>query len=455
MRGALQRVAAAALAGWLAAAPAGAEPAPGAPGAQVLSIEEARGLALAAHRAKDARLARGLALALLRRDPGDVVARQILAAALYAEGDFAGAEAEGARAYRAAPRGPARHDAAMIVSEAAFQRGEIGTARRWLRRAAWYAPDAQAEALAVRAYQGLAPAQKFTWSFDFSVSPSSNVNGGSATDTVTIGTFVLPLPGALTALSGVQSRASLGGGWVLGQSARSRWQAGVSATGLMTTLSSEAKAKAPGAKGSDYAFWALEAWAAHRAQLAGGAWDARATAGHNDYAGAPLSNYLRLEAGRDFAIAPRMALRMSGLLERQFRLDAKARSATMQRLGLDLGWRAAGPGAGSWKLGSYARRAISGTDSIAFEGGGVSLDYRPEAPLWGADWALSLGYESRDYANGRADDILDAGVSATLPALQYMGFAPELGLSWRRDSSNNVIHDGSELGLTLGLRSLF
>ena len=79
MRRALQRVAAAALAGWLAAAPAGAEPAPG---AQVLSIEEARGLALAAHRAKDALLARGLALALLRRDPGDVVARQILAAAL-------------------------------------------------------------------------------------------------------------------------------------------------------------------------------------------------------------------------------------------------------------------------------------------------------------------------------------------------------------------------------------
>lgn len=47
------------------------------------------------------------------------------------------------------------------------------------------------------------------------------------------------------------------------------------------------------------------------------------------------------------------------------------------------------------------------------------------------------------------------GVSALAPNLQYMGFAPEIGLNYNRNRSNHILYDSREFGFSLGVKSVF
>ncbi|SOB93156.1 hypothetical protein [Rhodobacter maris] len=442
------RLRSAALAGLLALV------APPLPAQEALSPAQARALALAAHRAKDGPLASGLARALLQRDPEDTVARMILAAAEYASGDFAAAGANARRAYRDAPRGPARHDAAMIAAESAFKRAQIGAARGWLRRAAYFAPDAAHQSLALRALHGLEPMQKLRWSLSFSVRPVSNINGGTLTESINFGPYTLPMPAELQALSGLQTRLGADLSYRFAETARSQWTLAAGLDGTVNRLSGSAKERAPGVNGSDYDFWTLNTALIYRGLPEGwrAPWEGWVSARHDTYGGAALTNRLGLGLAKDFRLAPRDALRAEVGVERQHRLDAPERSGTAQSLGLSYA-HAGAPG--RLRLSGQAIQMLSSAEASAYTGGRIGFGYDLARPLFGTAFRFDLGLEARDYDTGREDRKLDLGVSAVLPRVQYMGFAPEIGASYSRNRSNHLLYDSREFGLTLGVKSVF
>lgn len=419
-----------------------------------LGIEQARDLALAAHRAHDAPLAAALARALLARDPADATARMILASAYYATGRFDRAGIAGRKAYRDSPAGPQRHDAAMIVAEAAFKQAQIGAARRWLRRAAYFAPDAARRDLALRAFHGLERGQKFTWHLTGSVTPMSNLNGGTMVQNVSLGPITLPLPGELQALSGLRTHLGAEASYRFAESQRAAWTLGAGIDGALNRLSAAAQRQAPLARGSDYDFWALAATLQYRAQPKGwkSPWDAQLSAGHTIYGGADLSNTLGLRLGKDIALSQQAGLRAEFSTERQFRLDDARRSVTLNAVDVVYRTRTA---QGQILLGTGLTDARSESDSVTFQGVKLNLGYAFAEPKLGLFWQTELGLESRDYATGREDRALVLGVSAVAPQLQYMGFAPEVGLDYSRNRSNHLLYDSRELGFSLGVKSVF
>lgn len=419
-----------------------------------LSIAQARAAAVAAHRAQNAPLARGLSLALLERDPKDPVARMVLASSLYAMGRYPAAARQGRNAYRDAPPGPRRHDAAMIVAESEFKAEHLGMARVWLRRAAYHAEDQAQKALALRAFHGLENRQRLSWRVNASMSPVSNLNGGTLAERVTLGPFTLPVPGQLQALSGVQANLGAELGYRFAETATGGWRAGAALHGVVNQLSDAAQRKAPLARGSDYDFWSLEATLLHRAKPAGwrAPWDMRLTAGHNRYGGAELSNYLGASFGKEFILSPRAMLRGEIGTQRQFRLDTPGRSATANTLGLH--YLRQSP-AGALHLSTGLTDTHSDARAVAFRGGEVTLAYSLAAPVFGAQWQGEVGFGLRDYDSGREDRKLSAGISAVVPGVQYMGFAPELGLTLSRNRSNQLLYDSREVGFTLQLKSVF
>ncbi|WP_444454653.1 surface lipoprotein assembly modifier [Rhodobacter capsulatus] len=419
-----------------------------------LGIEEARALAVAAHRAHDAPLAAALARALLARDPKDATARMILASAYYATGRFERADTEGRTAYRDSSADPQRHDAAMIVAEAAFKQAQIGAARRWLRRAAYFAPDAAQRDLALRAFHGLEGRQKFTWHVRGSVTPMSNLNGGTMVQNVSLGPITLPLPGELQALSGLRTHLGAEASYRFGESPRALWIAGAEIDGALNRLSAEAQRQAPTARGSDYDFWSLAATLQYRAQPKGwdAPWDARLTTGHMIYGGEDLSNTLGLRLGKEFALSQQTGLRAEIGSERQFRLDDAEQSVTLQTL--DVIYRSQ-TGPGQILLGGGLTDARSASAKASFQGAKLNLSYEIAKPKFGLFWQTDLGLESRDYDTGREDRALVLGVSAVAPKLQYMGFAPEIGLNYTRNRSNHILYDSREIGFSLGVKSVF
>lgn len=419
-----------------------------------LGIDEARRLAMAAHRAHDAPLAAALARALLARDPQDATARMILASAFYATGKFDRASAEGRQAYRDSPSGPMRHDAAMIVAEAEFKQTQIGAARRWLRRAAYFAPDQAQRDLALRAFHGLEGGQKFTWRLSGSVAPMSNLNGGTMVQSVSLGPITLPLPGELQALSGLRTRLGAEASYRFAETPHSAWTVGAGVDGSLNRLSAAAQRQAPMARGSDYDFWSLAATLRYRAQPRGwvAPWDTQLTAGHMIYGGEDLSNTLGLRLGKEFALSQKTGLRAEIGTERQFRLDDAAQSVTLRTL--DLVCRTETT-PGQILLGGGLTDARSDSAKASFQGAKLNLSYEFAKPKFGLFWQTDLGLESRDYDTGREDRGIVLGVSALAPNLQYMGFAPEIGLNYNRNRSNHILYDSREFGFSLGVKSVF
>lgn len=441
------------------AAPAAAESAPNKE--QTLTPDQTRALALAAHQQHKPELARDLALVLLQRDSNDSVALQVLAASYYALGQFDAAAAAGARAYRAAQNGRDSHDAAMIAAEAQFRRDRIGSARLWLRRAVQFAQTPQDRDMAVRAYQGLGARQKLKTNLSFGFSPSSNINGGSSSDTLVLFGIPFTLSGDARALSGYEADLGASVSYTISESQTHQTVIGANLETRVYKLSKNAKVQAPGAKASDYAFTAVEGFVTYRfgGPTTKGPTGLTLVVGHNWYGGTDLSDYLRGQVARDWQLSPSMGFELSGALERQWRKDSAARSATVQSVTAGLVQALKNGDRVTYSIGLRNTDALSSdTDHRAVYG---NLGYNFGHPILGMVLSGSLGFENRDYPlspyspNGRQDHRLTAEISALLPKFAYMGFAPEVGLTATRNESNISLYRSSDIGISFNIRSTF
>jgi hypothetical protein len=112
-----------------------------------------------------------------------------------------------------------------------------------------------------------------------------------------------------------------------------------------------------------------------------------------------------------------------------------------------------------------ATLVASDSNNSTWRGLDLGLSYQVKAPVAGAQLSLSLGLDYRDYdafdlglymaPGGRQDQGISAGITAVLPQVQYMGFAPVLSLDLARRTSNVSRYDSRDLGLGLSFRSAF
>lgn len=434
-----------------------AEPAAG----MSLTPDQTRALAVAAHNQHQPALARDLALVLLERDPRDSLALQILAASYFALGDFDASAAAGRRAYGAAQSRQHSHDAAMIVAETQFRRGRIGAARLWLRRAVQYSQTPQERDLAIRAFQGIGTQQKLKSTLSFGVSPSSNINGGSSSDTLILFGIPFTLSGDAQALSGFEAHAGASLAYTLSESARHQTSIGANVESRAYALSDAAKAQAPTASAGDYAFTAIEAFVTHRFAPEGATGPVTLTfvAGHNWYGGDDLSDYLRTEAAREWRLSQSMGLQVSGALERQWRKDSATRSATVQSVNATLVQVLRNGDRLTYGLG--ARNTDAHATDTRHQAVTGSIGYAFGRPVLGVALSANLGIEARDYAlspyspDGRHDLRVNGTLSVLLPKLSYLGFAPQIDLNATRTDSNISLYQSSDVGIGISFRSAF
>ncbi len=400
-----------------------------------------------------------IANALLGRDPLDWNALLLKSRAARDLGDYATARAAARAAWRSAQTPAQRYAAALARAQADASDNRRTAAQFWLRRAIQVAPDDRARQLATRDFRYVRARNPWQFSVNAGLAPSSNINGGSSSDVLMLGAIPLELSPDAKALSGLEGRLTLTAGRRIWETARSVTELGARLSGRAYRLSDSARAKAPMAQASDYAYGELETYALHKRRTSdGGEVETRLTLGRNWYGGSPLSNYVQADLSRSFTLSNRSVVQLRGGVERQWRLDQSARSANVVstgfgyqkafatgRLSLDLDWR----------------RVLSDSISIDHSAAGVTLGYGFGKPVLGAEVTAYLSLDLSDFGaspyavGGRQDRRSEAGVSLFFRDFDYLGFAPELGLRASRTESNISLYDSHDLGLTLGFRSAF
>ncbi|MBZ4021484.1 hypothetical protein CKO11_03270 [Rhodobacter sp. TJ_12] len=406
-------------------------------------------------------IAQGLAKALLQRDPNTFSAHLLLSYAARDLGQFTDARLAARRALALADGDAQRHDAMLALAQAQASAGRRTIAQLWLRRAIDVAPDPATRARDLRDFRYVRARNPWTFTLDAGLASSSNINGGTETDTIWLYGLPFTLSGDAQALSGQQTHGSLSVQRTVSETDHHRVRLGFNLAGQDYRLSDAAKQLAPTAKGSDYAFWAVETYVIGQMRAGRGRdeWDMRLLAGHNDYSGQPLSNYASLALGRSIGIDRRTRMHLGASVERQWRQDTARKSAVLRFADLEL-QRGIGR-IGSASLGLRLGEVDSASADVAHIRKGISLGLDLARPVFGAEVSLNASYERRDYGllalstDERTDHRITLGADALLRDHAVMGFAPEIGLGYTQNRSNWALSDSHGLNLSMRIKSAF
>ena len=406
--------------------------------------------------------AHAIALALLQRDPNDFLALILRSRSARALGNL-GEAREAARAAWQHARTPADRYAAAMVRAQALASSDLRTAAQiWLRRAVQLAPNPDARAVAIHDFTYVRDRSHWSFQFGASLVPSSNVNNGSTSSTITLLGLPFVLSGDAQALSGLVGSVNATAIYRLTPTQNTVTQLQFSALERHNWLSAAAQAQAPGAKGSDYDYGAVEAgvqqqWRAGVTSLAVYTWGV--TAGHNWYGGADLSNYLRLQGGVDRPLDALTTASLGFTLERQARQDVRDRSATVATGTVGLTRRFANSDQVSLTLGDRFTR--SNANDIQHATGFAQINWTKAAPVLGVKVGASLYLARESYAtfplsaDGRHDTNVTADLSLLFTRASYMGFSPSVDLQFQRVRSTVSLYDTRDIGIAVGIKSAF
>lgn len=445
---------------WLAVWLVGAALAPAALAETRLDIPEARKLAVGLVQAGQAAAARDVARVLLERDPGDVTALIVLARAERDLGSFDAAQAAGRRAYRLSKPGSERFTAAMATAQALSSDGRRTRAQLWLRRAVEAAPDEAHRRLALRDFAYVRSRNPLLLRFGFGVAPSSNVNGGPTTNTLVIGGLEFVDPDAVP-LAGLVATLDLGVGYIVDIGPGQTLTFGLNARTQQIALTNGARERVPDARGSDFADDSLSAQVGWSIAPPGGrsrtAIDleiGREWSGRD-----PLADRYALTLRHERVLSPRDRLGFSVTGDHTTRLDSALRTSDGLRASID--WTHVLPSRDQTGVTLIFGRVTSDAASVAHWSADLRVSFAKAEPVLGMALAgyLRIGTRQDDRplysAEPREDQSLELGVTATMLNLDYMGFAPELGLVRSRTWSNVSLNDTAETQVRLGIRSSF
>jgi hypothetical protein len=399
--------------------------------------------------------------ALLYRDPKDATALILKSRAERDMGQTGKATATGRLAWRNAESERERYGAAMAVAQGLASGGQKFRAQFWLRRAIQEAPDERAQKIAERDFKYVRNRSRLAFRLDFSARPSSNVNGGTSERILDFYGIPLTISPDSRALSGGRAQVIATARYRLAESTQAKTDLRLGVVERVVWLSDEAKAQAPMADASDYAYSGIElgldrAW---KLGVPGGEATVAFSLGHNRYGGEDMSDYARLDLGVQRAWKGGYTGTVTVSAERQNRLDDPERSATLTTLAFGGAKRLKGGDSLSLRL--EGRTTRSDDPSIDHDAVSAQIGWSRAKPVLGTGLSMSLGIEARDYdesalsATGRHDLTARGTVGLSFDKLDYMGFIPTLTIEAEHTKSNIVLNRSHSFGVGLGIVSKF
>ncbi len=446
---------------WLAIAPmalpAAAQQAP----QQIsLSVDQARKLAANALDAGRFDLALAIAQGLLQRNPADYGALIQATIAETALGRHAEAAIHARKAWKAAPDAAARVQAARLAASANFRAGRHLRAELWLRRAFNLSREENQRRLLRREFAMVHAQNPLRLSFGFSTAPSDNINNGSSAETITIWNLPFLLSPDARALSGIEYAANLSLGYRISGSEKHATRLGLNLFDRTYSLSPDARAAAPNAKGSDYAFASAEATLSHDRRFAAlpGPTSFELALGKYWYANKPYIDYGRLGIAQDIPLNERQKFTLQAGYEEQ-RSHLSGGTSWIGSAGI--GYQGRLGNDATLSLGLFYSDTRSQDPTAQGTSLRMQIGYAPARPVAGMNLDLGLSAEWRDYpfsiysTDGRHDQSLSLRLRAVFPKLSFYGFSPSLSLESGITQSNVSLYQRRSSAIRFGIESTF
>lgn len=444
---------------------AGALADPAAPDSLTMTPNQARSFAAAMLQQGQPKLAAQLALGLLQRDAGDASAHFLLARAYQHLQQPRAGRRQAALAFRHAKSDTAHFQSAQLAAKLAHDGGQPGLAQLWLRRSWNYAPDETAQKVVMRDYRVLRALNPWNVNLRLSVQPSDNVNNGAEDPYAIVDglPFVGVLSGDAMALSGLKLTGDLSLGYRLTQSERSQTRLTGQVYFSRVRLSDEARAQAPDARNSDYAYTRAELGLEHLRALGKtrGTISYEAGLSHSWHAGQDHQDTFRLGLGRTLPLGQGQLALQADLehaipsngapeitrLELRARLSRKLANGAMLSTGLSADKADSDSrNARRQRLSGYVAYALPeklGPARVSFSLGGAIGQY----PDYAVGFFLVPG--------GREDTTVFGSADFVFENLDYAGFVPSLKIQAQKTRSNVSRFETRELSVSMGIVSRF
>lgn len=413
--------------------------------------------ALAAH---NPALALALADALLKVAPDQFGILILKSRAERDLGKLAAARKTARRAWQLAKTPNEKFATSLITAQALSSAGSKTRAQIWLRRASDHATTPGQKTQLRRDFNYVRSTNPWRVNLGFGVNPSSNVNGGSSKDTITL--FGLPflLSEDAKALSGFQAFATADISYRLNETQRSRTWLGFQAYHRETWLSDDAKEAVPTAKGGDFRYTSAALTFKHQHIISdkGTRLDLSARLGRNWYGTSPLSNFASVGVDVHWNVSPGKRLTLHTRMDFQDYLGTTTPNTYVGSVGL----RYSLPGFGQrWTLSADYQQSFSDDLTREYHEYRAGIDVTFAKPIAGMDLSMGLQASKRSYdvspyvSGAREDTSVEANAAITLSKLGFMGFSPVVSLRHRQTNSNVSLYSTKETALGLSLSSNF
>ncbi len=417
---------AAALASVLFAAPAASQ--------QVqLSVRQVQQLAVTALEQGDAGVAAQAANALLERDPSDAAALMMRTEAALLANDFEGAVEFGRRAYWNAATPNQRFSASRLVAFAHAQQENYTRSQVWLRLARQTAPNDEASAAVAKDYQFLRSRNPMSVNLRFGITPTTNVNNGSSSETTDLFDLGLPfrLNGNAQALSGWEIAGNADLRYRVHSNATSATflNAGISARTYRLTENARDQAE-DGVDGGDFSRATLSLGATHRFILAPDMQPTTATLSFAQSwsAGDPDARFVTASARQSWDLSERDTISLSGFAKKQLAYKGDDAVTTFSATTT---WARDLENLGAFGLSVALTESQSvDTDSV-FDSVKYGVSYGFPEPILGVQLSANVSYEDREYETsafapitGREEQTTSVSMRAVFTEIEFLGFRP-------------------------------
>lgn len=432
-----------------------------------LQLTPAQALDLSAQLANDGRPNEAIPFlqALLERNPQDLNALLLLAQIGDQTNNHDLQVQAARRGYNASKRQRDSFVFARLVANGQAAQGNDTRAQIWLRRARQYAPNEAASEGVARDYQLLRQRNRWSTSLNFAITPTSNVNNGTANETTIVYIGGAPLEFDLEAdaqpLSGLQFSGGINTRYRFHSSPTSAAFADFDLFARTYRLSNDAKEDAPDVKASDFSDASIGIGLTYRTLLHENLQPTQMGLrfGKTWYGGSPYSDSIDVNLSQPFDLGAndRLTFTLSSQVRNYDESDPWVRTRRFSTH-----WRHAFDNGASFGLSASVTDATSDDIRYDYNGADIGLSYTFGQAFAGILLSGSANFEQKNYdaningSGARTDETIRLRLAAQLTQIEYFGFQPVLTMDARQTSSNiDFFDDRDALNFGFDLRSSF
>lgn len=422
--------------------------------------------------------------ALLVRDPNDVTALLVRAAALRATQDYDGAKDAARAGWKLAENDGHKYTAAVLMAQALSSDKKRTRAQLWLRRAAHVAPTPAQEARAKQDFRYVRQRNPWQTYLSFTLAPNSNINNGSSRDSSRLLYQVLnPFTGgeaaevelgaASRALSGLEAGFNVQTRYRFKQTERTAHDLRLRLSYRTYELSNsskddlaeedalrEAQGQEPlGITGSDFSYGTVQLGYGFRKLRADrrGEFSLTADLGQSFYGGDRLNTYLRTSLGQSYFLNKTTKFNFG--LSSDLR-DAQ-RGSDQHLMSLSAGVSKQLANGNGIYFGASVSTVNSENETLEYDEIRLRTGYVLGRRIMGTALQFGVSTSYRDYdvslhdPSGRRDFEVSGEITATFEQIDYLGFNPTMSFTAETTDSNIGLNDVNRFGLSVGIASSF